>query len=105
MEAIDEESGVGGPKASVTSLRFRRMKKKDRKREESGDAVSEMTANSSDDEIEDDERSNGSRQADEKRKRRRLGGLILGFSRQTLASKFGSKYSISSRASIKKSSM
>uniref|UniRef100_A0A914YGE8 Uncharacterized protein n=1 Tax=Panagrolaimus superbus TaxID=310955 RepID=A0A914YGE8_9BILA len=65
MEAIDEESGLGGgaKMASTSSLRFRKIsrKRKDKKHQQQNDdedVISEITANSSDDEIEDDERSN-----------------------------------------------
>ena len=103
MEPIDEETQIGNTsKLSVTtgSIRSRNIKKG---KSESGDNISGISRSNSSVDIEDDERSNGSRQADEKRTKRRLGGLMQGFSRSTLFSRFGSKFSInSSRCSVRR---
>jgi len=106
MEPIDEETQIGNTSkvsATAASLRSRNLKKR---KSESGDNLSSISQSDSSVDIEDDERSNGSRQADEKRKKTRLGGLMQGFSRSTLFSKFGSKFSInSSRCSMRKNNI
>uniref|UniRef100_A0A7E4V5L6 Bestrophin homolog n=1 Tax=Panagrellus redivivus TaxID=6233 RepID=A0A7E4V5L6_PANRE len=111
MEPIDEEGKINGkPPSRVSNGRYRRAFRRSNKRGSSdyhdGDNSSIVSQsgseNSEDDDVDEDGRSCGSRQADEKRKKKRLGGLIQGFSRSTLASRFESKLSINSRASLKK---